>query len=820
MHRSLCIGLLGLIAGVSTSASAQSGSTSTTPSADSSSPSATEESVTPPRLTFQPEAKYPEQARASALDGSVRLELLISETGTVAEILAVNGPAVFHQSAIEAARGMQFSPARLNGTPIPVQVPFTFRFVAPPPAPDDDNATSEAPTGVGDRGSPDTPVESPPAPPTDPDIKRSVGKDVLVMVRRPARSATDFRIRLDLEQLAPPAGTSGAAALRAAPGVYISQHSGQGKGHQVFLRGFDAVHGQDVAVSVGGVPVNDVSNIHAQGYLDLHFLIPEVIQQMRVLEGPFDPAQGDFAVAGSIEFDLGLPKPGVWGRVSVGQFGLLRGLAAWRPEDADDRTFIAVELAQGDGFGPARGWGRANVMGQWAVALGPGLEASILASSYAGRFDSAGALRLDDFEAGRVDFFDTYDGRQGGASGRHQVRIALRKETADVQTEASVFAVLRSFRLRSNFTGTFVDERGDRIEQEQSSLILGGQAQHRVRMLDGRLTLGVGLFVRHDEIDQTQQRLRTTDNRPYLDEADNKLGVTDIGLFGDANIRLTSWLQARGGVRVEALSYRIHERLALEGDGSRREAFGYHVAPRLTLDARFSEQVRVFASYGNGFRSPQAVSLRQGEETPLTVVNAGELGTRLDVLPGFEIVAAGFVTHVEEDLLFDHATGSALFSGPTLRLGGIARGEVVLGFGLHASASVTYTRATKPDTGDQVPFVPPLVVQADLHYDANLGVIAGAPLGFSARLTGVGLGRRPLPFSESGQAILLLEGAAGFNWNGIALSVEAFNLTDAEWRDSEFVYSSNFNEFSDNVPARHFTAGRPFTLQSTLSVEL
>lgn len=805
MRRFLCTGIVGLILVAGAPGWAQSDPTSTP--APTGLP-ALEESIVPPRLEFVPDAQYPPQARELGIEGAVQLELLVSETGTVADILAVQGPAALRPAAIAAARKIRFAPALVNGTPIPVQIPYTFRFVAPETFSAGETSTSAV----------DSRAAAPVVNASSAEADRSRGQDVMVLTRRPARSATDFRIRLDLENLAPSGGTSGAAVLRAAPGVYISNHSGQGKGHQIFLRGFDAVHGQDVAVSAGGIPVNDVSNIHAQGYVDLHFLIPEVIKQMRVLEGPFDPAQGDFAVAGSIEFDLGLPKTGIWTRLSVGQFGLLRGLVAWRPEEADDGTFVAAEVAQADGFGPARAWGRVNGMGQWNFDLGD-IEGSIFASAYAGRFDSAGALRLDDLEAGRVDFFDTYDAFQGGASSRHQVRIRLSQEADTRRTEGSVFAVLRSFRLRSNFTGVFVDERGDRIEQEYSALIVGGSAQHRVRIFDA-LELGVGLSIRHDDIEQSQRRLRTADRQPYLEEADNRLGITDVGVFGDLNIRVASWLQVRGGLRVEMLAYRIDQRLANEGAGDRREAFGYHFSPRITLDARINDAIRIFGSYGNGFRSPQAVSLRQGEQTPLTVVNAGELGTRIIAVRGLEFVAAAFLTHVEDDLVFDHATGTDLLSGPTLRLGGIGLAQVVLGWGLHASASVTYTRATNQDTGDQVPFVPPLVIQGDIHYDAKLGEVFGHALGFSVRLTGVGLGERPLPFSETGQAVLLLEGAVGFQWRWIGLSVEVFNLTNSEWRDSEFVYSSNFSPASSNVPARHFTAGQPFTLQSTLSINL
>ena len=88
----------------------------------------------------------------------------------------------------------------------------------------------------------------------------------------------------------------------------LVQHGSEGKGHQFFLRGFDAIHGADLLVRVGGVPWNEWSNIHAQGYLDLGIVIPEVIQSIRVRKGPFALDDGAFAMAGSVDFDLGVPE--------------------------------------------------------------------------------------------------------------------------------------------------------------------------------------------------------------------------------------------------------------------------------------------------------------------------------------------------------------------------------------------------------------------------------------------------------------------------------------------------------------------------------
>src|SRR5262249_25463672 len=158
-------------------------------------------------------------------------------------------------------RHFSFEPAEQDGVPVAAKVRAIVRFVGvPAPAP---------------------PAKQPEAPPPPPAVKaaavapppaaRTPEATTAVDVRgeRPlTRTASETVVERPVLQAAPHR-TAGDLVLTV-PGLYITQHSGEGKAYQIFYRGFDAVHGQDLEIWAGGAPVNDVSNIHGQGYADLH----------------------------------------------------------------------------------------------------------------------------------------------------------------------------------------------------------------------------------------------------------------------------------------------------------------------------------------------------------------------------------------------------------------------------------------------------------------------------------------------------------------------------------------------------------------------
>ncbi|PIE17613.1 MAG: TonB-dependent receptor [Proteobacteria bacterium] len=779
--------------------------------------------VVPPRLSRFVEARYPAAALRARVEATVRLQIELDARGRVRRVTSLDRPGHgLAVAAVAAARGFRFLPALSSGVPIPAQVVFRYRFVLP--APPSTNPLPRAAARV-----PRSASASPSPRPIVPPARRDPVFTTVVRGRRPARSASDFSFTFDtLRTDVPAAGATASGLLRRAPGVYISQHSGVGKAHQIFLRGFDAVHGQDVEIHVGGIPVNEVSHLHAQGYADLHFLLPEAVARLRVLEGAQDPRQGDFATAGSIDFDLGMQRRGLLGRITAGRFGLWRALAAWAPDGQPDETFVVAELAKGDGFGRNRAWRRGSAMGQWLVPLTSGFALRILASTYAGRFDSAGVLRADDLAAGRVGFFDSYDPNQGGASARHQLLIGLRHRGPRWCSGLQTYLVWRDLRLRHDFTGALLESRGDGLEQENRALTIGGRAQAktRVRLFERRHRVEVGLRWRHDRVTQTQRRARRVDGVAYQTDVDADLAITDLGLYGDLELEL--WprrLRLRGGLRAEAQAYRIDDALANAGAGSRRDAFGFFLGPKATLEARLWPGLKLFVGYGRGFRSPQALSLGQGERAPFAIVDSGEVGlaARYFEAPGgarLALRATGFLTHLDDDLVFDHAIGRNLFVGAARRLGvaWLAQGRPLSW--LQISHSGTWVRATHVDSGDALPYAPTLVLRSDVDAQGRVATLFGRPLWAFGGLGWTVLGARPLPYGESSRPIHLVDVEAGVEWRDLGLSLQIVNLTDARWRDGEFVYASSFDPAAaspSQVPARHLTAGRPFTIQGTFT---
>ncbi|WNG30098.1 TonB-dependent receptor [Cystobacter fuscus] len=678
----------------------------------------------------------------------------------------------------------------------------------------------EAPAPPGEEPPPEEPPpEEPPPPPA---------ANTTVRAARPAHGASELTIDREVLDAAP--RKSAVDVLRLVPGLVASRHGGEGKAQQLFLRGFDALHGQDVELNVGGLPVNEVSHIHALGYADMNFIIPEVVRELRVTEGSYRAAQGDFAVAGTVRLELGLEEPGVLLSGTLGQYGQHRVVAAFRPGD-DAETFAAVELGEGQGFGPGRTFGRASLLAQAVTSVETGagaLRLRALAGSYTTRFDSPGVVREDDVLSGRSGFFDAPFARQGGAATRHQLLLGMELPRRGTErTRLEVFGLLTDLRVRNNFTGFRVDARGDGLEQTHDARTLGARAEHRrhFEVLGQDVELELGLGARRDGATQTQRRYRETDGTFFANEVDAQFVQTNAWGYAEARLVLGAWSLMLGG-RADALGVEVFDALAFQdprytdGQGYSRGAFGTHLGAKAGLEFALTESWRLFANYGDGFRSPQARSLSEGERTPFVSVRSAELGARREG----ERVAAQlslFGSQVEDDVFFDHTVGTTSFTGETLRAGlsGALQARPLPGVIAALSATVAHARVLATNT--LLPYFAPLVVRGDVGWNRTVPVW-GESLALSAGLGMTLLGPRPLPFDEYSRTVFLADVLLGARLRGVALRLEVQNVLDARWRDGEFVYGSRFDPQAPAslVPSRHFTAGPPRTASLTLEVHL
>ncbi|HEY8039042.1 MAG TPA: TonB family protein, partial [Polyangiaceae bacterium] len=429
------------------------------------------EPVSPPVLRARAEAVYPPEALRDRLPAVVGLELVVDEEGNVAEA-RVTAPAGhgFDQAALDAVRRFTFEPARRGGVAIRSTVQLGYEFHPPPPPP------------------PPAPAPAPAAPPPAPlQTQEGADQSTLVVAHRPLSAASSFAVQ-DREFALRPIG-SVQDILRVTPGLTTVQHSGGGKANQYFLRGFDADHGTDLALSIDGIPINMPSHAHGQGYADTNFIIPETVRSVQITKGPYFADQGDFATAGAVnlvtrdDFEHSSASLGFGGSPGHGEPGARALLVASPRLSETTRAFFAAEVGRDNGpFDHPEGWNKFKLYNKLTFQLAPTSTLSIGESSYASDWHGSGQIPARAVEQGLIGRFGSIDPDEGGDTARHQVFVATRLRPSDSsQIDALAYVGTYRFDLYSDFTLYARDPvNGDEIEQIDRRTFYGGKASYRV----------------------------------------------------------------------------------------------------------------------------------------------------------------------------------------------------------------------------------------------------------------------------------------------------------------------------------------------------
>jgi iron complex outermembrane receptor protein len=804
------------------------------------------------------EATYPPDALAARREARVELVITVLADGSVGDVEVASAAAQeFDAAAVAAVRQWRFEPARRGEQAVDSRIRVPFRFALPeaePAAPTSGPALDAAPTPAGE-----------PAPASASEAPIEVTVRVERELRAEDRSASDFRMARDVLAAAP--RQEGADVLRSAPGVYIGRAEGPAVAHNYMLRGFDADHGQDIEFRVGGLPINVPSHIHGQGYSDLGFLIGDTVRELQVSEGVYDPRQGDFAVAGSIDLTLGVEAPERGVRLSggYGSFNTFRQLVLWAPHEAPEETFGAVQYMTTDGFGQNRAGQSGSGIFQHRFGEGD-VRFRAIGILHAARSDLAGVLRQDDVDAGRVCFTCAYPyptaRAQNALANRFLAGLFADYAGDDGENgQLGLWLGYDNFRIQENWTG-FVQEsrllervggRGDLIEQQNRTFSLGLTGRHRAApfrpapRVHG--TIEVGADGRLDVIDQAQNLLdASVRNQTWDRRVDASLRGVDLGVWGDLDGTFTQYLRVRAGLRADVLSYDVDDRLGNFAPltrpqssfipGFRRSALGLAGGPRTSAEVRPLEWLSILAAYGEGYRSPQARLLEDGEEAPFSKVRSADLGLRFDWGDPLRLTLGGYYTHLSDDVAFDAAEGRLERIGATERIGAVLHAVTRPLPGWVGSLSFTWVDATllepPPPTaeepqpafseGQNLPFVPPIVVRADLGTRRTfIEGLGGRPFGGRAGLGFSFLSPRPLPYGDFADPVALLDASAALSWGPLELSFELFNALNSSYAAVEYSFPSDWDPndgLRPRTPARHTAAGAPLSCMLSLGVTL
>ena len=748
-----------------------------------------ESDVTPPVLREHGEATYPAEALRQRREGSVGLSLTIDEQGNVQEV-SVTNPAGhgFDEAAVAAARRFTFEPARKGGRAMRATVQFTYRFQlplepSPPLAP-----AAGAPAPAASTPGADTVTTSA--------GETQVGSDqsTIVVASRPQMSASSFSIpRRDLT-LRPVA--SAQDLLRAAPGLVLVQHSGGGKANQYFLRGFDADHGTDVALSFDGVPINMVSHAHGQGFADTHFIIPEAVERIDVTKGPYFAQQSDFATAGAIDLvsrddvEHASAGFGIGGSPGYGKPSY-RALLMASPKTETAKSLIAVEVGRQNGpFDRAEAWDRYKLMSKLSVALGSSSSLTFGAMSYAGNWNGSGQLPARAVASGLAARFGSLDPSEGGNTARHQAFIQYRLlPSADSELKAMAYLGSYRFNLFSNFTFFLRDpEQGDAIEQVDRRTFYGGKVSYRTvhRVAGTKIITTIGGDMRGDQI---RAELWNNAGRRRTDPVGAfRVDPTSIGAFAHAEVVPFDWLRFGVGGRADLLSFTVDDRLSGAGSGAGADT---QLSPKgnvivtpvktdaLTLDA--------FANYGHGFHSNDVRgAFASPAVAPLARAVGSEVGARARIHRRLDVSAALWQLDLETETVWSGDEGTTDVSGSTHRQGAELDFRYEPFPWLVADGGVTFTRSK---------------YQADADYGAGLalapkqtwvgGLSGRHPIGDGVARYGVrffGLADRPA--SDDGalvaQGFTQVDLHVGYRHRWFDLGLDVENLLDGRFRAAQF----------------------------------
>ncbi|HUN93863.1 MAG TPA: TonB-dependent receptor [Burkholderiaceae bacterium] len=525
-------------------------------------------------------------------------------------------------------------------------------------------------------------------------------------------------------------------ALETVPGLVVTQHSGDGKANQYFLRGYNLDHGTDLSTSVDGVPVNMPTNAHGQGYADLNFLIPELVDHIDYRKGTYFAEKGDFSAAGSTDIYYRSRLDRNFADLTAGSFGYQRMVAAGSmPVGGSGPVLLgAAEVEHTDGpWTLAENLLKTNAL----LRLGDGgREAgwSVDAAHYTAHWNSTDQVPLELIESGQLGRFAALDPTDGGTTGRDILSGEWHRTRADGYTRASAYAEHYRLRLWSDFT--FYELRNgaapntnlpsDQFEQVENRNILGGQLVQGWRhgLFGAESATEAGLQVRHDQI--TVGLLDTQSRTPFATVTDDHVGETETGVYLKNATDWNPWLRSVLGARVDNVAMDVSARVYPQNSGT---ASATKFSPKASMIFGPWAKTEFFLSAGRGFHSNDARGVLERVDPttgdPATPVPAlvsafgKEIGVRTETIPGLQSSLAIWSLDSDSEIVYDSDSdiGSTSPNGASKRYGVEWNNHYTAARWLLLDADIAWTHARYADLnangapGNRIPNAIPTVAR-------------------------------------------------------------------------------------------------------------
>jgi outer membrane receptor protein involved in Fe transport len=612
--------------------------------------------------------------------------------------------------------------------------------------------------------------------------------------------------------------------LEFVPGLIVSQHSGDGKANQYYLRGFNLDHGTDFATFVDGMPINMRTHAHGQGYTDLNFLSPELVSRIDYKKGPYYADEGDFASAGAARLGLINSVDRGIASITAGRHDFVRGLIIDSHAIGAGTLLYAVDATYNNGpwDNPEHFRRTSGVLRYSQGAPDDGF--SITAMGYDAKWTSTDQIPLRAVDSGLIDRFGAIDPSDGGKTSRYSLSFDGRHANDFGTLKFDAYAVASRLNLYNDFT-YFLDDavNGDQFEQSERRRMFGFDLSQSffTRLAGFDMENTVGLQTRYDRLDPValyadvaRQRIATT----RLDRVKEASG----GLYFENKVKWNGWFRSSVGARYDA----YHFDVASSIDANSGRVSAHITSPKASLIFGPWAKTELFVNYGQGFHSNDArgvtstISPSDGSAieraVPLVKTRGEEVGARTEIVPGLQSSLALWRLALASELVFSGDAGDTEASRASRRQGIEFNNHYIalpwLLFDLDLALS--HSKYTQHDAiGDFIP--------------GSIGKVASFGISVLDRGPWFGhfqlryFGPRPLIEDDSvrSRSTTLASARVGYNVNrSVKVALDVFNLFDRQASDIDYYYASRLpGEPAGGVNDIHFHPVEPRTVRVTMT---
>jgi outer membrane receptor protein involved in Fe transport len=619
-------------------------------------------------------------------------------------------------------------------------------------------------------------------------------------------------------------------ALEMVPGLIVTQHAGDGKANQYFLRGFNLDHGTDFATWVAGVPVNMPTHAHGQGYTDLNFLIPELVDRIRYRKGPYYADEGDFSSVGVARIDYLRKMDGTLAQITAGQNRYGRALLAGSPEVGAGNLLYAVELFTNDGpWEIPENYRKYN--GVLRYSQGSRDDGfTVTGMAYRGDWTSTDQVAKRAIDGGYINRFGTLDPTTGGETYRYSLSAEWARRGPNNQTTASAWWLRSGLDLWSNFqyclndyaaTGTC--DTGDQFKQGERRQAGGFSAAQTFfdRWGGFEVANSFGLDGRADHINPVglyNTQRRSTCNTVREDVVTQR----SLSLWAQNETRWNEWFRSQVGVRGDAYDFTVDASLPVNSG----KVSDQMVTPKLALIFGPWQRTEFYLNYGQGFHSNDArgttirVDPTDGTTpidpvSPLVRTTGYEAGLRSEPLPGWQTTLSLWQLNMASELLFVGDAGTTEPSRPSRRYGVEWNNFYAANAWLAFDADFAWSHARFSESAPEGDYIPGAVVTT-----ANVGITVDQLGHWFGALRWRYFGPRPLvednAVRSSSSSVTNLR--VGYRLGPkTQLSLDVFNLFDKDVNDIEYWYDSQLPNETAPVFDRHIHPAEPRTFRLTFA---